>query len=697
MKKLLLSLFISLYALTAHGYSQQVIDSLVYELSRATTFEDSLRLSYDLFDGAQRLDQPMRGRQVLALLERTDNYDARLDMIRQIANISSRTEGMYDEMYRKLDSIPDSDEKSLTKLFLRIRQSTAAARNTKASESREKINHLMNKVENSNGTSVNTKIEVLFTLCAYLEQMVSPEMMSDYLEQIGELIKHLPQQNDAIESLYLTQSALTYTSFYMNDKAVEADKKLLQHIEKLKAQYAAQGRFHRDFAYSQYVIYRRLLANYPALTPQEVEEYYQKCKELAKADPAAMRDFTITRRPDLYYFMARKEYAKVLPILKEENENPKPSVQSYIRRLMLNMQFEAAQAVGNKEDQLSALVKLRDLDDNEQTRQSAEQFQRLQFIYDRSNQKLLETQLELQKRDAEIATHRITLIIGSISVAILIVLVIILARTWQKAKGLNAKLQSSNAKLTEERDTLQRTQADLIKTGERMRVAEKQKEEFIDNMSHEVSTPLNAIVEYSQLIVDCVDDDKNPYLTRFADVVKLNSDLLQMLFNDVLDLSSIDKGNMKIETQPVTVGQFASVITDTIKSHLKPGVELISEISPDDKTIIHTDSKRAAQVLINLLDNATKFTTEGSITLSGKVMEDGKNYQFTVTDTGIGIPVGKEEVIFERFEKLNRYSQGIGLGLPVCRLIASLLGGTVKLDTTYSESGSRFIFTLPLK
>lgn len=697
MKKLLLSLFLSLCALNAYCYKQEIIDSLKYELSQATTFEDSLRISYDLFDGGQRVNQPMRARQVLELLKRTDDYDAQLDMIRQIANMTTRDGGVYEEMNKELERIPDSEEKKLTKLFLRIRQSSWAARNTTASESREKINHLLNKVENANGTSVNTKLEVLFTLCTYLEQMISPEMMSDYLDQIGELIKLLPKQNDAIESLYLTQSALTYTSFYMNEKAVEADKKLLQHIEHLREKYIAEGRFFRDFSYSQYIIYRRLLANYPALTPQEVEEYYQKCKELAKADPSVMRDFTIARRPDIYYFMARKEYDKVLPLLREENRNPKPNVQSYIRRLMLNMQFEAAQAIGNKDDQLEALTMLRELDDNEQTRQSAEQFQRLQLIYDRSNQKLLETQLELQKRDAEIATHRIAIIIGSISLVILVILVFILARTWQKAKGLNTKLQSSNVKLTEERDTLQRTQADLIRTGERMRVAEKQKEEFIDNMSHEVSTPLNAIVEYSQLIVDCVDDDKNPYLTRFADVVKLNADLLQMLFNDVLDLSAIDKGSLKIETLPFTVGPFSSTIVDTIKSHLRPGVEIINEIDPDDNTTIHTDSKRAAQVLVNLLDNAAKFTPEGSITLSGKVVDDGKKYQFAVSDTGIGIPAGKEEVIFERFEKLNRYSQGIGLGLPVCRVIASLLGGTVKLDTDYDKNGSRFIFTLPIK
>ena len=110
-----------------------------------------------------------------------------------------------------------------------------------------------------------------------------------------------------------------------------------------------------------------------------------------------------------------------------------------------------------------------------------------------------------------------------------------------------------------------------------------------------------------------------------------------------------------------------------------------------------TDEKRVMQVLLNLLINAAKFTSSGSITLEGGLVRDGTYYQFAVTDTGIGIPAGKEEVIFNRFEKLNRYSQGIGIGLSVSRLIAMLLGGEIKVDTTHEGKGARFIFTIPVK
>lgn len=100
---------------------------------------------------------------------------------------------------------------------------------------------------------------------------------------------------------------------------------------------------------------------------------------------------------------------------------------------------------------------------------------------------------------------------------------------------------------------------------------------------------------------------------------------------------------------------------------------------------------------MNLLVNAAKFTEEGSITLCGNITDDGNCYKFSVTDTGIGIPAGKEEVIFERFEKLNKQTQGIGLGLSVSRLIATALGGRVYVDPDYKSRGARFIFIIPVK
>ena len=117
-------------------------------------------------------------------------------------------------------------------------------------------------------------------------------------------------------------------------------------------------------------------------------------------------------------------------------------------------------------------------------------------------------------------------------------------------------------------------------------------------------------------------------------------------------------------------------------------------VKPDSDVTINTDPRRVEQVLINLLSNAVKFTREGFVRLSYSV-EDGR-VLFSVADSGSGIPEGKEDVIFERFEKLDNTTQGAGLGLPIARLVAGMLRGTVTLDRSYSP-GARFVFSIPLK
>lgn len=435
-----------------------------------------------------------------------------------------------------------------------------------------------------------------------------------------------------------------------------------------------------------------MLYNFKALSPEEVEDIYAKCRDLAQNNSELKSDFECRRLPDMYYAMARKDYETALPLLKNEADEQAKKGSRYQLLNILEYIIEAAQAIDDKESLLAAFMQKREMRQDEDARISATQFKELQEIFNNSTERVKLSGLEQEKREAERKSQLLIRMFGIIFLLTLLAFVLYLVYNWRETRKLNKDLAKTNARLVEERDSLQRTQAEISRIGERAKQADRQKEEFIANMSHEVSTPLNAITEYTQLIVDCGDADKKPYLTRFAEVVKLNTKLLQALVNDVLDLASLDRGVMKVEKCPVVIGHLAAVAVDSVKSHVQPGVKLINKIDPEFNEIIITDNKRVLQVFYNLLVNAAKFTPQGSITLDGKLYKENRVYEFTVTDTGIGIPEGKDEVIFERFEKLNRYSQGLGLGLSVSRLIASLLGGEIQLDRTYQGSGSRFIF-----
>ena len=283
-----------------------------------------------------------------------------------------------------------------------------------------------------------------------------------------------------------------------------------------------------------------------------------------------------------------------------------------------------------------------------------------------------------------------------ISLIVLVIMVIVLVVMFRRTKKLIRNVEQSNNLLMKERDSLRRTQKELVKARDQSKKSESIKSDFVNNMSRELLTPLSAIVEYSNLIADCVDDERHSYVKRFADLVSLNSDLLLTLVNDVLELPSLESSKLSINLVPTSLKEICQVSLDATQKHINPGVSLVFANENDSDTTIRTDPHRVEQVLIHILNNAAKFTEKGSIIFEYRIAEDRKTMTFTVTDTGIGIPKGKEDVIFSRFEKVDSSTQGNGLGLYISRLLASLLKGELILDQSY-RTGARFIFTIPIE
>lgn len=218
------------------------------------------------------------------------------------------------------------------------------------------------------------------------------------------------------------------------------------------------------------------------------------------------------------------------------------------------------------------------------------------------------------------------------------------------------------------------------------------KSTFIANISHEIRTPLNAIVGFSQLIADDEIDQEDR--KEFSALINNNSELLLNLINDVLDLSRIEADNMKFNIISTDLSICCKHAMTSIEHRINEKVKLTHTPS-EVPLMLRTDPLRLQQLLINLLTNATKFTLEGEINLAYQVEKSSKRVRISVTDTGCGIPLEKQEAIFERFMKVNEYSQGTGLGLSICRVITERLGGSINVDPHYTE-GSRFIIMHPL-
>ncbi len=235
----------------------------------------------------------------------------------------------------------------------------------------------------------------------------------------------------------------------------------------------------------------------------------------------------------------------------------------------------------------------------------------------------------------------------------------------------------------------------LKKTNEMVRQADAAKTRFVQNMSHEVRTPLNAIVGFSQLL-SLPDGTLQPEeKEEFVGHILNNTKMLTMLLDDILNASAMDKGEYRIRYEEGEMHYMCEAAITSTEHRLQPGVTLTYEPESREPHTFFTDPRRLQQILINLLSNACKHTTKGSIVLRSSLTDHPGMVTFTVTDTGTGVPPEQAEAIFSRFTKLNEFVQGTGLGLSICRDIATRMEGRVFLDTTYTGGGARFIFMLP--
>ena len=223
--------------------------------------------------------------------------------------------------------------------------------------------------------------------------------------------------------------------------------------------------------------------------------------------------------------------------------------------------------------------------------------------------------------------------------------------------------------------------------------ASRMKTEFIQNMSHEIRTPLNSIVGFSQILSSKIseeDEESKEYTT----IIEQGSNHLLQLVDDVLELSSLDSGTtIPIDTKS-ELNELCLQWMERVKRLVKPGV-VLSYQPEQNELYLYTNPARLGQVVLQLLHNAAKFTEEGGITLSWRILPKQKQIMICITDTGIGIPQDKQEFVFERFAKLDTFSKGTGLGLALSRLIMERMGGNLALDAQYMD-GCRFILTLPI-
>ena len=323
-----------------------------------------------------------------------------------------------------------------------------------------------------------------------------------------------------------------------------------------------------------------------------------------------------------------------------------------------------------------ALTQNEDINSNAFVRQLSQ----LHALHDMNNLELQVKELRVTELELGAKQQQLKWTIGL--AGLLLVVVILGTVIYMHTHKLKNELQKDKLALLESENAL-RIARDHAEESDRL------KSLFLSNMSHEIRTPLNAIVGFAQILDSEMEDlDERKEYTH---IIMDNSALLLNLVNDILDISRLESERYRFTFAEQNLAECCRSALTSVEHRVKPGVEL--RFSPEDENLmLNTDKLRLQQVIINLVGNATKFTEKGFIELAYTVDKANGLVQFTVTDTGCGIPADKQDAIFERFEKLNECVQGTGLGLSICRIIAERFNGEVLLDKKYS-GGARFIFT----
>ena len=237
---------------------------------------------------------------------------------------------------------------------------------------------------------------------------------------------------------------------------------------------------------------------------------------------------------------------------------------------------------------------------------------------------------------------------------------------------------------------LKRTEEMLVKARDKAEASDRLKSAFLANMSHEIRTPLNAIVGFSSLLTSTENAAEKEL---YNSLIGHNNKLLLNLINDVIDLSKIESGYLELRPDWVNLTELLDESVAEYVHQVPSGVELLTNYPAHD-SLVELDKLRIKQILSNFLSNALKNTTTGHVEIFYEV--DHQSVRIGVKDTGRGIPQNMLEKIFERFEKLDSFAQGAGLGLPICKLIVEKMNGRILVDSQLGI-GTTFIIELPCR
>lgn len=673
---------------SANGIREQIME----ELAQSRTAQDSIKALFNLYDIAPYSERMAAVEHIYDFAEKNDDQKNMFEAMRLMVSIYEGNDSLQYILHKRIGNLKDANLKQSLSSYARIRFNSHSIKMLPEDVRLKNRLEYIAYYKHPDSSNIYGQIEYLFYLCSFLHGSDEGNLMINYLHQLQELIDKLPPRDMPIIAMFYIYASDFYFNSGRLEDAVRANRKVLETNKEFDRIHKSEGRRYRNYDGTSYSAYHKLLRCYSILSLDEIEEYYSKLIEITNRNSKYKENTELRTNTEIYYLLAKMQYARAIPLILQQLKSVKRIDE---RQLLAKSLIKAARAINDKNTLLKALTLYADILQERIATNAKVNDKELQILGEINTLKQENNDLISKTRENDLKQHKRFVIYSIIILIVVIALLIIVFELYCKARKLADKLTKSNQMLINERDTLSRAQKELIDAHDKAKEANRIKTDFVNNVSHEIRTPLAVINEYSTLVADCAEENRKPYIRKFAEIISLNTDLLLTLVNDVLDLPSLENTKMTVHYESASVLSVCRFSIQSVSKHVAPRVSLVFDNDNDPDVIIRTDPRRLEQVLLNMLMNAAKFTESGKINLAYQLSDDKTKITFSVTDTGIGIPRGKEEVIFSRFDKLNSETQGNGLGLYICRLIADLLKGEIKVDADYRK-GARFLFTIPI-
>lgn len=333
---------------------QVLIEKYSSQLKNITSAKDSLRILYYIFDLSDRRSQKKVAWDIYQTAVRADNVNAQLDMLRNLGNLYSNNDSVIEHILTLTDDIQNEDARAATKTFILNQQLSRKSRNPNDTEFQKMLLDSITRSHDLDGKDIYDRLSILYQIIQYLGVDADGVLFKESLDSYGSLIEELPASDYPLKNQYYTTAAIIHSRMNGNpEKAINYDKKLLEIIDQLQQMYIKKNRKFRNYDVSRFISYRRMMGNYKALSPEEIESIHDSLQALHDRNPDVRRTMDKEGQAFAFYYMATKDYEKAIPALKGLLKSSDMS--SYQKQKYNAMLIEAAKASNDQKTYILAM------------------------------------------------------------------------------------------------------------------------------------------------------------------------------------------------------------------------------------------------------------------------------------------------------------------------------------------------------